>query len=331
VTSGFTTARADSLSTAERRALDALLAQRQAFAPRQLSVRLPDTCGQLPVCEDSVMLLAWAAPDELAAVLIGTWFPDNEPDLELFEGRSPFLAALAYFGPGQSLAALPDPVPTIARLFPRADRVTINAPIGDAMTATALGSLGFTLDSYMDLTFARHGAGRRDSAPPNELRAATAEDAEQIAELHALHVRDQVGTSVFVTAPSSGIVRYVASALRSRIMGGASIHVATSGKAVIGVIETAVVDIPDDGRVRRWPEGRAGVVQWVAVSPTHRRRGIGTALVDAGLAELWARGAEYTYVCRGANNRLSAPTFWRRFGFSPVWGTWEMELVAESD
>ena len=95
---------------------------------------------------------------------------------------------------------------------------------------------------------------------------------------------------------------------------------------MIGVIEASCYEVPSDGPVRRAPSGRAGVIEWVAVHENHRRSGTGSALVAAAISELRSKAADYIYVCHGANNPLSTLGFWGRFGFEPVWGTWEMTV-----
>ncbi|MDB5690392.1 MAG: family N-acetyltransferase [Sphingomonas bacterium] len=51
----------------------------------------------------------------------------------------------------------------------------------------------------------------------------------------------------------------------------------------------------------------------VAVAEAHRYRGIGTALIDAGLAMLGEEGIDYVFV-------LGDPDFYERFGFDPAVG-----------
>jgi len=316
------------LQAAHRAAINDLLVQRVVAVPGRQETRLPRSIDEISFPDDSLVLLAWRSPAEVSAMLVGYWNPDNDPALAIFEGKAPFAVPFAYFGPLPSLADTPDPLGVIRESFPRLDRVTVHVPVGDSMTATALGWLGFTLDSYLDIGFAGDArASRPVTSHPYRLRPATPDDAEAIAGLHALHVRCQIGTSAFVADSADPDFEALPGELRSRIADGAIFRVAIIDGELAGVVEAASYDIPADGKVRRVPSGRAGVIEWVATAPRYRRRGIGSALVAAALEELRVRRADYAYVCRGANNRLSSPGFWRKFGFHPAWGTWEMAIV----
>lgn len=64
----------------------------------------------------------------------------------------------------------------------------------------------------------------------------------------------------------------------------------------------------------------------LAVSPSWQGRGIGAALVDAGLSRARAEGADLVFV-------LGEPAYYRRFGFRPAADrgvAWEHEAPAEA-
>ena len=56
--------------------------------------------------------------------------------------------------------------------------------------------------------------------------------------------------------------------------------------------------------------GRGALLGPLAVSPAHQRRGLGSALVEAGLERLTARGVARAFV-------LGDPAYYGRFGFRP--------------
>jgi len=270
------------LPAARRAAISDLLIQRAVAVPGRQETRLPRSIDEISFPDDSLMLLAWHSPAEVSAMLVGHWNPDNDPALALFEGKAPFTVPLAYFGPLPSLADTPNPVEIIKESFPQLDRITVNVPVGDSMTATALGWIGFTLDSYMDISFAGDAqAARPVMSHPGQLRPAVPDDAKAIAGLHALHVRFQIGTSAFVTSSTDPGLEAMPGELRSRIAAGAIFRVAIIDGEMAGVVEAGSYDIPADGKVRRVPTGRAGVIEWVATAPRYRRCGIGSALVAA--------------------------------------------------
>jgi GNAT superfamily N-acetyltransferase len=79
--------------------------------------------------------------------------------------------------------------------------------------------------------------------------------------------------------------------------------VATQGKAVVAFLRAII---------RRWPNDRVGLEPergWMpvlAVAPGHQRQGIGTALLERGLAYLRAAGRQQVWVC---GNTGSAPGY----------------------
>ena len=78
--------------------------------------------------------------------------------------------------------------------------------------------------------------------------------------------------------------------------------VATSGGALAG--HAAFTTCGLDGRT-----GAVALLAPVAVLPDHQRRGIGTALIESGLARLQAAGVAQVYV-------LGDPAYYGRFGFA---------------
>ncbi|GGL58994.1 hypothetical protein GCM10014719_70540 [Planomonospora parontospora subsp. antibiotica] len=228
------------------------------------------------------------------------------------------------FTSAYSVANIPQPFDLIRSSYPDTDRITLHIPLGDAVTATALGHLGFTLDSFLAL---RAGSAHTPLPSVNgfNIRAAQGQDAAKIANLHVQHIEDQLPTSAFVSTAALDS-RDGVEDLEKRIREGATLYVAEYDKTVIGVIETSQFDVPNDGKLRRTPHGRAGVVQWVCVVPEYRGRGVGSALINTALNELNNSQVDYTYVFHGANNPLSTSQFWQRFGFCPTWGTWELNV-----
>ena len=105
----------------------------------------------------------------------------------------------------------------------------------------------------------------------------------------------------FESSPhSSHTEQFIIQALRQADVLSLSL-VAEVGSQVVGHIAFSPVQITD------------GSQQWyglgpLAVAPELQRQGIGTALVNAGLAALRVRGAEGCVV-------LGEPQFYRRFGF----------------
>jgi len=88
------------------------------------------------------------------------------------------------------------------------------------------------------------------------------------------------------------------------------------------------------------PEGLAAEITWLAVEQSHRRHGIGGALVDALVAELRATTrylvvttlAEVSEPNPPADGYQTTRRFYRRHGFEPVWrpdGWWNDENQAE--
>lgn len=134
----------------------------------------------------------------------------------------------------------------------------------------------------------------------------------------------QVEYVTYAGSPCAGRLR---EELASRIQAGAALHVAVMGDRVAGVVETGTRDVPADGKVRRVPAGRAGVIEWICTAAQHRRHGIGGTLISAAVEQLGRQGADYAYVFHGANNELSSHRLWRRSGFHPGWATWEMALA----
>jgi len=330
MTSRFERVAPDHLPVGYRSAIDDLLHRRAISIPRSPQIQFPVSVNELPLTSESVLLLAWSAAGRLSAMLIGNWNPENDPALASFEGKRPFWTSLACFGPALSAAETPSPLELIEETFPLADRITVHAPVADAMTATALGRLGFTLDSYMDFSFNVQASSGFDRAGPYLIRAGVPSDAPAIAGLHELHVRDQLGTSAFIAQPDPGRLADLRVDIAERIANASIFRVAVIEGRVIGVIEASCYEIPSDGPVRRAPSGRAGVIEWVAVHENHRRSGTGSALVAAAISELRSEAADYIYVCHGANNPFSTLGFWGRFGFQPVWGTWEMSVGESS-
>jgi GNAT superfamily N-acetyltransferase len=311
------------LDTKHRTAISDLVARRAASIPHA-AIPLPQSVDEVPMPEGSLVLLAWSGRTELAAMLLGSWYPNNEGALAVFEGSSPFVISLAYFAPVPESAAIPSPLALILDTCPQLDRITVHAPLADALTATALGRLGFTLDSYLEISIARDT--RRTFAPQiGELRMAVPEDAAEIAALHKLHVRDQIGTSAFI-GPDNSDLASISDEIAGRIGEEAIFYVSVINGELACAVEASCFDMPADGKKRRLPAGRAGVIEWVSTVAEYRRRGLGSALVAAAIEELLGNNLDYIYVCHGANNRLSSPSFWRRFGFVPAWGTWEMAI-----
>lgn len=315
------------LGTKHLAAISDLVARRATFIPHT-EIPLPHSVDEVPLPEGSLALLAWSSPAELAAILLGSWHPNNEPALAVFEGTSPFVVSLAYFAPVPVLADIPSPLALILDACPQMDRITVHAPLADALTATALGCLGFTLDSYLAISTARDS--QRASAPQmGELRRAVQEDAAEIAALHELHVRDQIGTSAFIVPDNSDLAS-ITDEIAERIGEEAIFYVSVINGRLASAVEATCFDMPADGKRRRLPAGRAGVIEWVSTVAEYRRRGLGGALVAAAIEDLLSSNLDYIYVCHGANNRLSSPSFWRKFGFVPAWGTWEMAIDGTS-
>ncbi len=104
-------------------------------------------------------------------------------------------------------------------------------------------------------------------------------------------------------------------------------HVRRQINAPKGVVVVAPTD--DDHGIKGYLLGghgqRAGVytvrdvgmIFDVAVSPAHRRQGVGEALVAAGLRRFKLRGLTDVQVTWSPGNRL-ADGFWRKLGFAPL-------------
>ena len=69
------------------------------------------------------------------------------------------------------------------------------------------------------------------------------------------------------------------------------------------------------GTVLCGTDGRRGYLQHVAVARSHRRRGIGKALVDNSLRALAERGIDKCHLMVLANN-TDAQAFWSRLGWN---------------
>ncbi len=70
-------------------------------------------------------------------------------------------------------------------------------------------------------------------------------------------------------------------------------------------------------------ERKYGCILWLAVHPSHRRRGVAAELVKAGTAKLKSIGAEAVYASVDWRNKASLATFdgagFRRVGFLGLW------------
>src|SRR5277367_863271 len=80
-----------------------------------------------------------------------------------------------------------------------------------------------------------------------------------------------------------------------------------------GLSFVALVDGVIAGCVMCGNDGRRGYLQHLAVSPRFRKRGIGSALVEACLARLESMGILKTHIDVLAGNQ-PAQEFWRRRG-----------------
>lgn len=81
-----------------------------------------------------------------------------------------------------------------------------------------------------------------------------------------------------------------------------------------GLSFVAVVDGNLAGCVMCGHDGRRGYLQHLAVTPAHRRSGIGSALVEACLTKLESLGIRKTHIDVLVGNQ-PAHDFWRRRGW----------------
>lgn len=93
-------------------------------------------------------------------------------------------------------------------------------------------------------------------------------------------------------------------------------HVACVGTRVVGMVESNLQDVAEDGP--RLPPGRWGYLNSVGVTAGHRGGGVGTALVRRALADLEAAGATGHQLWFSAYNPAST-AFWTGHGFRPLW------------
>jgi N-acetylglutamate synthase len=78
----------------------------------------------------------------------------------------------------------------------------------------------------------------------------------------------------------------------------------------------ALVDATVVGAMLAGHDGRRGYLHHLAVTPTHRGRGIARALIDRALARLTALGIVKCNVFILADN-VDGASFWRHAGFGP--------------
>lgn len=316
------------LSEHQRSALDELLKARIARMPDMAGISVPRCLDDLALPGPAFALMAWATNRSLAAAMIGTVIENTDPSLMVVEGNRPAVSSVVVFAASSSVDRTPRPFKLLCARLPTIDRITLHVPLGDAVTATCLGHLGCTLDSYLAV---RPAPTNPTSPNRGEItaRLATPGDAARIAELYIRHFEDQRSTTAFIgdATPDIEVVRERVGALAGT---SDCLRIAEIAGSVVGVVETSAFDVPTDGKVRRIPGGRAGVVEWVCVSPEYRGRGVGGALVGAAAEALEQSGTDYVYVFYGSNNPRSNARFWRRLGFRPTWGTWELHVRRES-
>jgi ribosomal protein S18 acetylase RimI-like enzyme len=77
--------------------------------------------------------------------------------------------------------------------------------------------------------------------------------------------------------------------------------------------------------------GKFGRIQWIAVHPQFRRKGIATALVNAGCASLTHAGAKAVFVTVRRRNTASLTVFssqgFRTIGFLELWRLFGMRIL----
>jgi len=123
------------------------------------------------------------------------------------------------------------------------------------------------------------------------LRAATAADAAGVAELYPRAFPDE---------ELAGLVRALSG--RADVLG----LVAAAGGAILGHLLFTRCAVAGQGK-------GIFLLGPFAVDPAHQRRGIGRALIDAGISRLAAAGATHVVV-------LGDPALYGRFGFAPETG-----------
>jgi GNAT superfamily N-acetyltransferase len=202
-------------------------------------------------------------------------------------------------------------------------RISVNQPAPGPAWAAALAGAGFRPDSAMSIRTCLDATPRPPR--PVQVRAATAGDGIAAGDLFEQSLATLATLSPFVAADpaAAGAVRDRISA-GSRTGDGSPVWVAEDGHArVVGIVEVSTTTSPADYAVLQTPIGRSGCIDWIAVAPSHRGAGIGTALVAHALRHLAAAGATtaFTYHLTGEHGPAD---FWARCGFTPAWTTWEL-------
>jgi ribosomal protein S18 acetylase RimI-like enzyme len=316
------------LTAGTERAVSGLLARRSEWLGGK-PLRVASALGEVPLSSSSRLLMAYRG-QQLFGVAVFQQLVNDDPALAAVEGHAPVISSTSAFEADEGLSftacgsALEE---VIAKEFPRADRLTVHAPVADDQTSKSLGCLGFALDSYMAVM--DHQSAQEGVAAPSSVtvRPAAEADSALIAALEAVQFAIQAETSRFTDL--SGVAETERAGHFRAVLGDpeAALLVAEHGPGnVVGAVQLSWFDVPDDGKIRRLPAGSAGAIDWISVFEGYRRRGVGSALVSAAVQEFVSRKVGTIYVFHGAANPYSSTQFWARFGFRDLWATWERDL-----
>lgn len=292
---GLVAARADRLE-----ALDGRLALPRTAAPGERALVAHDPDGRL-VGHLRPALVELPADDEMRA-----FAPD----------RAVSWQDLAVTGPG--------PLRSLAAAASRAGAADVAMwPSVDAEAGTLFAAVG----CEPAFVLALRAPGPLSHASPAPVRRARPGDTDALLALHLEEIAFHLPHTKYVR-----LVPALEPSFRARlarvwagddpIAGASLLHVVEVGGAVVGMCESMVATVPDDGVPRQIRPGRYGYLNSVGIQASLRGRDLGRALVARVLEDL--SGYDVSgYTLWFASGNPIASKVWPRLGFRPLWTRYE--------